>query len=134
MLLLEGILDILMLATLSKYDYKLHSRSIGSNVKLVLFLILLNLLEWHWLIKLYRLQVHNSIIHLLCCVLVTPNQVSFHHHLSPFTLFYLPPPFFPLVNTIFLSVSMRVFLFVGFYLITVALLWAWLVHQFHLSC
>ena len=27
-----------------------------------------------------------------CMVLSTPSQVSFHHHLSPFTLLYLPHP------------------------------------------
>ena len=57
------------------------------------FLLLKNFTEfrWHWFIKLYRFQVYNSIIHhcILYCVFITPNQASFHHHLSPFTLFYL---------------------------------------------
>ena len=37
--------------------------------------------------------MYNSIISIciLYCVFTTPSQVSFHHHLSPFILFYLPP-------------------------------------------
>ena len=49
-----------------------------------IFSFLLNLLGWHWLIKLYRFQVNSSITHHLYIVLC---QVSFHHHLSPRTLF-----------------------------------------------
>ena len=43
-------------------------------------------------------------------VFSTPSQVSFHHHLSPlYTLFYFSHTPFPLIITIQLSVSMRVF-------------------------
>ena len=79
---------------------KLNSGTV--NIKsLLLFKNLLNLLGWHWLIKLHRLQVHNSIIH-LCVVLSVHNPNSFHHHVAPLALFYLLPrpyPAFPLVIT-----------------------------------
>ena len=54
----------------------------------------LNLLGWHCLIKLYRFQVHNSIIHNLyfSCVF-SQNQVSFHHHLCPVPSSTSPTPF-----------------------------------------
>ena len=44
-----------------------------------LFTILLHLLGWHWLIRLYKFQVYNSIWKLLCialCVFTTWSQVS----------------------------------------------------------
>ena len=53
----------------------------------------LNLLGWHWLIKLHRFQVYNSITHHLCIV-CSPPQIkspSITIYL-PFTLFYLPHP------------------------------------------
>ena len=73
----------------------------------------MNLLGWHWLIKLYRFQVYNSIIHLLLyCVFTTTGQFSFHHYLSPLYPLLPPPPASPLVILILLSVSVRVcFLF-----------------------
>ena len=49
---------------------------------------------------------------MLYCVFTTPSQVSVHHIYPPFTLFYLPPPPFPMVSTILLSVY--VFLFLPF--------------------
>ena len=75
------------------------------------FNFLLNFLRLHWLIKLYRLQVYNSIIH-------HPYIILHAHHPkssllpSPFIrpfIFYLPHPLFLLVITILLSVSMRLF-------------------------
>ena len=39
------------------------------------------------------------------CVFATPSQVSFHHHLFPFTHFCLPHHPFPVVVTPLLSVS-----------------------------
>ena len=47
--------------------------------------ILLNLLRWHWLIKLYRFHLYNSIIHHLYIVLCV------HHPNSSL----LPSPFIP---------------------------------------
>ena len=48
---------------------------------------------WHWLMKLYiqvsGIQFCNTSS--IYCVFTTPNQVSSHHHFSPYTLFYLPP-------------------------------------------
>ena len=62
------------------------------------------LLEIHWLIKLHRFQVYNSIMYHLYIVLCV------HHHKSsllspfiPFTLFHLPHLSLPLVITILLS-------------------------------
>ena len=52
---------------------------------------------WWWLIKLYRLQVYNSIICILYYILCSPRQVKslFITIYSPYTLFYFSqPPFF----------------------------------------
>ena len=75
-------------------------------------LFLLNLLGWQWLVKLYRFQVHYSIIHhlLLYCVFTIPSQVSFHHHLS-FLFPLLPPPQPLLIITMLVSVSIVVCFF-----------------------
>ena len=75
---------------------------------------LMNLLKWYWLIKLYRLQVHNSIIphlHIVLCV----------HHLTsdllpPAIISHLPSsiPFthHPLwLSLLFMSMSFFVFVF-----------------------
>ena len=43
-----------------------------------------------------------------CCVFTTPSQVFFHHHLSPYTLFHLPPPLTLVINTLF-SMFMKFF-------------------------
>ena len=90
-----------------KWQSKYFHNSVISN-----FFILLNLLRWYWLIKLYRFQVYNSIIHYLNIVLCV-------HHSKPSLL---PSPFIPslpflsslhlpipLEITILLSVSSRVF-------------------------
>ena len=65
-------------------------------------LFLLNLLEWHWLIKLYRCQVYNSATHHLHIVLCVhhPSQVSFRHHSQTLNLFaYLEQEaFFPVLS------------------------------------
>ena len=55
------------------------------NALCILFLFLLNLLGWHWLIKLYMFQVYNSTIHHLYIVLCV------HHPNSSF----FPSPFIP---------------------------------------
>ena len=71
----------------------------------------MKLLWWHWLTKLYRFWVYNSIIrhgYILLCV-HHPSHVSFHHHLLPFTLFHLLQPPFP-SGTHHPVVSMRFFL------------------------
>ena len=70
----------------------------------------MHFLGWHWLIKLYRLQVYNSITHHLYIVLCVyhPSQVSFHRYLSPCPLVPPPLPFSPVTTTV-LSVSMRLF-------------------------
>ena len=57
-----------------------------------IFLFLLNLLGCHWLIKLYRFQVHSSIIHHLYFVLCI---FHFYHHLSPFYALLSPHPLPP---------------------------------------
>ena len=55
---------------------------------------LLNLVGWHWLIKLNRFQVCNCTAHHLCTVLwVHYPKISLHHHSLPFILFTSPPPF-----------------------------------------
>ena len=95
-----------------------------SNFSHAVFLSKLNLLGWHWLIKLHRFQVYNSIIirHLYCIGCSLPRHVSSHHHLSPlYPLLPSPYPLFPMVTTILLSVSIRVcglFCFVLFCLIS----------------
>ena len=72
--------------------------------------ILWNLLGLHWLIQLYRFQVHNSLIHHLYIVLCVH-----HPKVSLLPLAFIPPlpystcPPFPLVITILLPVSVRVF-------------------------
>ena len=79
-----------------------------SNCKIV-FLIF-TVLGQHMLIKLHRFQVYNSTTQHLHIVLCSPPQViSFHHHLSPFTLFYLNPTPFPVATATLLSVSVRFF-------------------------
>ena len=57
-----------------------------------IFFSVLNLLEWHWLTKLYRFQAHNSTTHHLYTVLCVhhPKSVSVHYHVSPYTVLYLP--------------------------------------------
>ena len=58
------------------------------------------LLWWHWLIKLFKFQAHNSkyIICVRYCMFTTPNQVSFHHHLFPLYPLLPPPTPFPSGN------------------------------------
>ena len=61
----------------------------GLDLYLFLFKLkknLLNLLGWHWFIKLYRFQVHHSVVHHLFIVLCV------HHPTSSL----LPSPFIPL--------------------------------------
>ena len=67
-----------------------------NNTELLLFLLeqsLLNLLGWHWLIKLYRFQVDNSTIHHVYIVLCVHHPKSSLLP-SPFNLPLplLPPP------------------------------------------
>ena len=52
----------------------------------------LNLLGWHWLTKLYRFQMPNSITPRLYTVLCSPPQVVFHHIYSPYILLYFSQP------------------------------------------
>ena len=62
---------------------------------------LLNLLLWHWLIKLYRFQVYNSIIHYLyivLCVHYPKSSLLPSLFIPTFTLFCLPTPSFPSCN------------------------------------
>ena len=62
----------------------------------ILKIYLLDILGWHWLIKLHRFQVDNSIIHHLYIVLcVHQSQVTIY---APFPLFYLLPSPFPSGN------------------------------------
>ena len=72
---------------------------------------LMNLLGWHWLIKLYRFQVYSSkyIICILYRVFTAPSQVSFISISPPFTLFYLSSLHLPLVITMLLPVSVKFF-------------------------
>ena len=67
---------------------------VGFHVVLFFFAFSLNLLGWHWLIKLYRFQVYISTIHHLYIVLCvpTPSQVSSITIYPCFTLFYVPHP------------------------------------------
>ena len=77
-------------------------------------LFLLNLLGWHWLIKVYKFQVYSSIIHhqyTVLCVHHPKLGLLPSPFIPHFILFcFLPPPF-PLVITILLSVSMRFYFF-----------------------
>ena len=91
-----------------------ETRTRGSRVYLSPSVILhsqfflLNVLGLHWLIKLYRFQVYDSIIHHQYRTVCSPPQViSFHHHLCPYTVSYFPHPSFPLVITTLLSMAMR---------------------------
>ena len=73
-----------------------------------IFSFLFNLLEWHWVIKLYRFQAYNSIIcdlYIVC----SPSQVKSPSITIyfPFTLFYLPHIPFPLVIIILLSLPSK---------------------------
>ena len=74
---------------------------------------LLNVLGWHWLIKLYRCQVYNSITHSLytafCFYHPKSNLFSWPHIWSPLLFPPSPCPPFPLVATILLPVSMSLF-------------------------
>ena len=77
------------------------------------FHFLLNLLGWHWLIKLCMFQVYNYtwIICILYFVFTALSQVSFHHYLS--SLYPLLPSLilaFLLSVTILLPVTTGVFL------------------------
>ena len=66
---------------------------IKNKVVFSLFLkFLLNWLGWHWLIKLYRFQVYNSIIHYLYIVLCVHYQSQvFCYHLYLLYPLLLPP-------------------------------------------
>ena len=57
---------------------------------------LMNLLGWHWLIKLYRFQVYSSIIHNVC----SPSQVKF-----------TPPPPCPLLSPPITAKTLPFYLF-----------------------
>ena len=64
------------------------------------FKFYLNLMGWHWLIKLYRFQVYSFIIHHVCFIVRSPPQImSFSFTIYfPYTFSYLPPPPFPSGN------------------------------------
>ena len=66
------------------YNWKRRAPQLEWN-SLIFIYFLLNLLGWHWLIKVYRFQVYNSIIHHLYIVLWV------HHPKSSL----LPSPFMP---------------------------------------
>ena len=76
--------------------------------------MLLNLLGWHWLIKLHRSQAYNSIIHHLYIILCIHHPEA-RLFLSPFIppLSFFTSLLFPLVIIILFSVSMRVFFFLN---------------------
>ena len=75
---------------------------------------------WYWLIRSYKFQVYNSIIHHLYIALCSPPKVKSPFitlYLIPFTLFYLPSPPSPLVTVILLSVfQFCLFVFLFLYL------------------
>ena len=68
---------------------------------------LLNLLRWHWLIKLYRCQVYNSLIRHVYIVLCVhhPKSSLLPSHLSLLYPLLPPPPPSPLVITMLLPSS-----------------------------
>ena len=75
---------------------EMHLKLFFSWMHIVLFYFLLNLLGWHWLIKLCRFKVYNSIMHHLCIVLCVHHFKSSVFP-SPFISLYphLPcPPLF----------------------------------------
>ena len=57
---------------------------------------------------------HNT----MCSISIfTPSQVSLHHHLSPFTIFYLPPSPFPSGNHHTVVCVLGAFLFLWVFLL-----------------
>ena len=88
-----------------------------NSLSMDLFIYLL----WHWLIKLHRFQLYNSITHhlyIVLCVhlpksslLLSPFSSSLLSSTSPIT----PHPSFPLVITILFSVTVRYFSFSFFF-------------------
>ena len=59
---------------------------IKQSIVLTLKKFLLNLLWWHWLLRLYRFQVHNSITHHLYI------EFCAHHSKLSLLLSYIWPP------------------------------------------
>ena len=77
-----------------------------------LFNLFLENVYWCWLIKLYRFQVYNSIIHHLYSILCIyhPKSSLLHHHLSPpVSSSILSPPLFPSGNHHIVVCVLRVF-------------------------
>ena len=74
----------------------------AASLRTIFFLLLLNLLGWHWLIKLYRFQVYKSIPQHLYIVLC----VTYCHCLSCLLASTSLHPGSPLGITTLLSVSM----------------------------
>ena len=60
-------------------------------ISYLLFSCFLNLIGWHWLIKLYVLGLQFYNTSSVYCAFKTPSQTSFHHHLTPL---YKPPSTF----------------------------------------
>ena len=89
---------------------------------------LLQLLGWHWLIKLYRFQVYKSTIQHWHGVFTTQSQISFHCHIFGPLYPLLPSQPLPLFTTIPLSLSTRFclfFLFVHLLLSVLYLTYGW---------
>ena len=78
----------------------------------MLFKKFLNFLGWYWLIKLYSFQSAQSynISYSLYCMFTTQSQVSFHHHLFPFTFLLPPSTLLSLWYPPYCCLSMSVFL------------------------
>lgn len=86
---------------MKEYCLELFSHKLQSNFFFVFFL--LNLLSWHWLITLYKLQGYTSIKHYMyiafCAHHLTPSLVFLRYLLiDPLTHFCLPFPPFPSGN------------------------------------
>ena len=85
---------LLTLPTPSLWEPPIYSLFLWGQLYYLFFK--LNILWWHWLIKLYRFQVYNSIIHHLYIILYVHHPKSsllpspFNSNL--FTLFCFPPP------------------------------------------
>ena len=108
---LEGI----YFASFSTWDIfphlRYHRRNQHRNLGIDWILFLLNLLGWHWLIRLYRFQC-TFLWYMFCmlhCVPTTQSQILCCHHIFDPLYSLLPPPPCPPVNTILLSVSIRGF-------------------------
>ena len=109
--------------SMKKSIFSLHFKNMLWNFCHLKRFLLLNLLRWHWLIRLHRFQVYISMTCISHCVPTTQNQVNFHYHIFDPLYLLVPPTPFPLVTIILLSVSKRFCLFFFFVYLLLLLLY-----------